>query len=86
VNKRDGATTIPSRRCESTLANPAGLTPRQLEILILLADGSTNAEIAQQLFISTKTVDHHVAALLSKLQVKSRRDAVRRGTELGIVA
>ena len=76
---------IPSRRREATLANPAGLTSRQVEILGLLADGSTNAEIAQRLFISTKTVDHHVSAMLSKLQVASRRDAVRRGGELGIV-
>ena len=76
---------IPSRRREATLANPAGLTARQVEILGLLADGSTNGEIAQRLYISTKTVDHHVSALLSKLQVTSRRDAVRRGGELGIL-
>jgi DNA-binding NarL/FixJ family response regulator len=75
---------IPSRRRNSTLTNPAGLTSREIEILILLADGSTNAEIAQRLFISAKTVDHHVSALLSKLQVATRRDAVRRGGELGI--
>jgi DNA-binding NarL/FixJ family response regulator len=56
-----------------------------VEILKFLADGSTNAEIAQRLFISTKTVDHHVSALLSKLEVASRRDAVRRGVALGIV-
>jgi DNA-binding CsgD family transcriptional regulator len=83
--RRSGATTIPSRRREATLTNPAGLTNRQVEILSLLADGSTNAEIAQRLFISPKTVDHHVSALLLKLQVGSRRDAVRRGCELGIV-
>jgi DNA-binding CsgD family transcriptional regulator/tetratricopeptide (TPR) repeat protein len=83
--RRSGATTIPSRRRKGTLTNPAGLTSREVEILSLLADGSTNAEIAQRLFISSKTVDHHVSALLSKLQVASRRDAVRRGGELGIV-
>ena len=83
--RRRGATVIPSRRREATLANPAGLTTRQVEILGLLADGSTNAEIAERLYISTKTVDHHVSALLSKLQVTSRRDAVRRGSELGLL-
>jgi DNA-binding CsgD family transcriptional regulator/energy-coupling factor transporter ATP-binding protein EcfA2 len=83
--RRGGATTIPSRRREATLTNPAGLTNRQVEILSLLADGSTNVEIAQRLFISTKTVDHHVSAVLSKLQVASRRDAVRRGGELGLL-
>jgi DNA-binding CsgD family transcriptional regulator len=83
--RRNGAATIPSRRREATLTNPAGLTSRQVEILSLLAEGSTNAEIAQRLFISTKTVDHHVSALLMKLQVGSRREAVRRGAELGLV-
>ena len=56
-----------------------------MEILRLLADGSTNAEIAQRLFISAKTVDHHVSALLSKLQVTGRRAAAQRAGELGIV-
>jgi DNA-binding CsgD family transcriptional regulator len=83
--RRRGVATVPSRRRESTLTNPAGLTNRQVEILGLLADGSTNAEIAGRLFISPKTVDHHLSALLTKLQVTSRRDAVRRGSELGIV-
>ena len=81
--RRRGTAVIPSRRREATLANPAGLTTRQVEILGLLADGSTNAEIAERLYISTKTVDHHVSALLSKLQVTSRRDAVRRGGRAG---
>jgi DNA-binding CsgD family transcriptional regulator len=84
--RRRGAPTIPSRRRAATLANPAGLTSRQVEILGLLADGSTNAEIARLLFISAKTVDHHVSAVLSKLQVTSRRDAARRAGELGIVS
>ena len=79
-------TQVPARRRASTLQNPAGLTSRQIEILRMLSDGSTNAEIAERLFISTKTVDHHVSALLSKLQVPGRRDAVRRGTELGLIA
>ncbi len=83
--RRGGMLGVPSRRRESTRENPAGMTNRQVEILRLLADGSTNAEIASRLFVSTKTVDHHVSALLAKLQVANRRDAVRRGTELGIV-
>ena len=83
--RRSGAA-IPSRRRASTRANGAGLTNREIEILRILGEGSTNAEIAQRLFLSTKTVDHHVSALLSKLQVSSRRDAVRRGNELGILA
>lgn len=83
--RRGGMLGVPARRRESTRENPAGMTNRQVEILRLLADGSTNAEIAGRLFVSTKTVDHHVSALLAKLQVANRRDAVRRGMELGIV-
>lgn len=84
--RRSGVTTIPMRRRESTRANPAGLTNRQVDILRLLGEGCTNAEIAQRLFLSPKTVDHHVSAILSKLQVTTRRDAARRGSELGIVS
>jgi len=59
----------------STLANAAGLTARQVEILALVAQGLANAEIARRLVVSTRTVDHHVAAVLKKLGVRSRRDA-----------
>jgi DNA-binding NarL/FixJ family response regulator len=82
--RRRGATAVPARRRETTRANPAGLTNRQVDILRLLVDRSTNAEIAQKLFLSPKTVDHHVSALLSKLQVSSRHDAVERARSLGV--
>ena len=59
----------------ATRANEAGLTGRQLEILRLLADGRTNAEIAELLVLSVRTVDHHVSAVLQKLGVTSRKDA-----------
>jgi DNA-binding NarL/FixJ family response regulator len=68
-----------------TLRNPAGLTRRQVEVLRRMEDGLTNAELAAQLYLSAKTVDHHVSAILTKLQVTNRRDAVRRGRELGII-
>ena len=55
--------------------NPAGLTDRQVEILRLLADGLTNAEIAERLVVSVRTVDHHVSAVLQKLGVPSRQAA-----------
>jgi DNA-binding CsgD family transcriptional regulator/tetratricopeptide (TPR) repeat protein len=69
-----------------TRANPAGLTPRQLAVLGLLREGMTNAEIADRLVLSVRTVDHHVAAVLDKLGVRSRREAAAAAEELGVGA
>lgn len=80
-----GAAAVPGPRRASTRANPAGLTARQVEVLRLLGDGLTNAELAERLYLSVKTVDHHVSAILTKLGVTKRRDAVRRARELGIL-
>ncbi|WP_197420170.1 LuxR C-terminal-related transcriptional regulator, partial [Mycobacterium sp. NAZ190054] len=80
-----GAATVPGPRRASTLSNPAGLTARQVEVLRLLGDGLTNAELAEHLYLSVKTVDHHVSAILTKLEVTGRRDAVRRAREVGIL-
>jgi DNA-binding CsgD family transcriptional regulator len=57
-------------------------TDRQLEVLGLLAEGLTNAEIADRLVVSVRTVDHHVAAILAKLNVASRREAARAAADL----
>ncbi|MCA1844519.1 MAG: AAA family ATPase [Actinobacteria bacterium] len=84
--RRRGITAVPARRRETTLANPAGLTAREVEVLGLLGQGLTNAELAQRLFISAKTVDHHVSAILAKLGVAGRRDAVHRARQLGVIA
>ncbi|MEM6464663.1 MAG: response regulator transcription factor [Pseudomonadota bacterium] len=64
-----------SRPRASTLRNPAGLTNRQMDVLRCLQDGLSNAAIADRLFISAKTVDHHVSAILAKLDVKTRAEA-----------
>ncbi|MBJ8337796.1 AAA family ATPase [Antrihabitans sp. YC3-6] len=80
-----GTHTVPAPRRATTLANSAGLTTRQIEVLQLLENGLTNAELAERLFLSVKTVDHHVSAILAKLQVTKRRDAVRRAKESGIL-
>lgn len=64
---------------------PMGLTPREREVLRLLASGGTNRQIAQQLFVSTRTIDMHVRNLLEKLGCGSRTAAVRRGGELGLL-
>jgi DNA-binding CsgD family transcriptional regulator len=81
-----GDRSVPGRRRTSTRDNPAGLTNRELDVLRLLGDGLTNAEIAASLHISAKTVDHHVSAILGKLDVANRRDAVRHGRAHRIIA
>ncbi|MBJ8345481.1 AAA family ATPase [Antrihabitans sp. YC2-6] len=84
--RSQGTRVVPAPRRATTLANPAGLTTRQIEVLRLLEDGLTNAELAERLYLSVKTVDHHVSAILTKLQVTGRRDAVRRAREAGILS
>jgi DNA-binding NarL/FixJ family response regulator len=68
----------------STRAHPAGLTSREAEILGLISGGSTNREIAESLYLSPKTVEHHVSAILAKLDVPTRREAVRVAADLGL--
>ena len=71
----------------ATKEHPAGLTRRELDVLELVAEGLTNAEIAARLVISEKTVGHHVSAVLGKLGVGSRYEAARlvdRGRRLGV--
>ena len=70
-----GATRIPRGPRGDTQRHPAGLTSREAEVLTLLGEDLTNAEIAERLVVSPKTVDHHVSAILRKLGVKSRAAA-----------
>ena len=79
-----GVSRVPRRSGADTRANSAGLTTRQVEIVRLLARGLTNAEIADLLVLSTRTVDHHVAAVFQKLDVHNRRDAAARVRALGL--
>jgi DNA-binding CsgD family transcriptional regulator len=60
----------------ATRRNPGGLTAREVEVLQLVAEGLTNAEIADRLVVSRRTVDHHVSAILAKLDAPSRASAV----------
>ena len=73
--RADGVRRIPRGPRAASKAGPAGLTPRETEVLDLIVRGATNVEIAQALVIAPKTVDHHVSAVLGKLGVSSRRDA-----------
>jgi DNA-binding CsgD family transcriptional regulator/tetratricopeptide (TPR) repeat protein len=77
-----GIRSIPVGPRTSTRADPAGLTRREHEVLELICDGHTNAEIAARLFISAKTVDHHVSAVLAKLGAPTRGAAVARAAQL----
>jgi DNA-binding NarL/FixJ family response regulator len=61
----------------TTQANPYGLTSRQVEVLDLVADGLTDTQIAARLHLSAKTVNNHVTAVMTKLGVHTRVEAVR---------
>jgi DNA-binding CsgD family transcriptional regulator/tetratricopeptide (TPR) repeat protein len=76
--RAQGKKGVPRGPQPATRANPAGLTARQLDVLELIGEGLTDAEIAHRLVLSVKTVNHHVAAVLAKLGVDNRRDAARR--------
>jgi DNA-binding CsgD family transcriptional regulator/tetratricopeptide (TPR) repeat protein len=69
----------------STRRNPAGLTQRELEVLALVAEGMRNAHIAERLVVSAKTVDHHVSAILRKLNVDTRTEAAAHASRLGLL-
>jgi DNA-binding CsgD family transcriptional regulator len=71
-----GVSGVPRGPTRATRENPFGLTPRQLDVLGHLAEGMTNAEIADRLFVSSRTVDHHVSAILGKLGASTRTAAV----------
>ena len=80
-----GIRKIPRGQRESTKSNPMNLTNRELDILQLLQKGKHNKEIADFLFISPKTVDHHISNILLKLDVNSRSKAVIEAIRLNIL-
>jgi DNA-binding CsgD family transcriptional regulator/tetratricopeptide (TPR) repeat protein len=80
-----GARGIPRGPRPATKENPAGLTTRQMDVLALIAQGLGNAEISERLFVSTRTVDHHVSAILAKLDVRTRAEAVSHALRTGLI-
>jgi len=82
--RRLGIRSIPAGPRNATWADPLGLTRREREVLNLICAGHTNAEIAAKLFISAKTVDHHVSAVLAKLDAPTRSVAAVHAARLGL--
>ncbi len=80
-----GARGIPRGPMKATRANPEGLTPRQLEVLESMALGLSNGEIADKLFLSKRTVENHVSAVLMKLGVDTRSKAVAVAVQRSII-
>jgi DNA-binding CsgD family transcriptional regulator len=69
----------------STRDNAAALTARELDVLRFLSDGARNATIAERLFLSSRTVEHHVSSILGKLGVRNRGEAVAEAGRLGLL-
>jgi DNA-binding NarL/FixJ family response regulator len=79
-----GARGLPRGPKRATRANPANLTPRELEVVALLTEGLRNVDIAERLFVSEKTVDHHVSSILRKLDARTRGEASAKALRLGL--
>ena len=83
--REQGARDVPRGPRRSTAANTAQLTVRELEVLGLVAEGLRNADIAERLFVSPRTVDHHVSAIRRKLGARTRGEAVAAAARLGLL-
>jgi DNA-binding CsgD family transcriptional regulator/tetratricopeptide (TPR) repeat protein len=84
--RAQGARVIPRGPNLGTRANPAGLTRRQVQVLTLVNEGLSNVEIADRLCISPKTAEHHVSAVMMRLEAGSRQEAVSVARARGILA
>lgn len=82
---RDDGVAVPRGKSRHTRGHPADLTARQAEVLELLGEGLSNIEIADRLFVSPRTVENHVSAVLTKLDSSTRMEAVSRAREEGVL-
>jgi DNA-binding CsgD family transcriptional regulator/tetratricopeptide (TPR) repeat protein len=80
-----GVRNLPRGPSRTSRESPARLTVRETEVLGLLADGLRNADIAARLVLSRRTVDHHVASILRKLDARTRGEAVAAAVRLGVL-
>lgn len=85
IMRRNGVIRIARGPRQTTRANSAGLTQRQMEVLQLIERGFSNKRIAEHLTISPKTVDHHVSAVLGKLDAISRGEATAAARDSGLI-
>ena len=85
-NARGGVRAVPRGPRPTTRDNIAGLTTREMQVLALLGESLQNAELAQRLFRSSRTVEHHLASILAKLAVESRGEAVEIARQRGLLA
>jgi len=79
------AVVVPAREGVSQGESEIALTPRELEVLALLAEGASNKLIARRLGISAHTAKYHVASLIEKLDAVSRTDAVAHAARMGVL-
>jgi DNA-binding NarL/FixJ family response regulator len=82
---RDQGVSIPRGKGRMTRDHSAGLTARQAEVLQLLDEGLSNTEIADRLFVSPRTIENHVSAVLAKLDSNTRQEAVTRAHTEGLL-
>jgi DNA-binding CsgD family transcriptional regulator len=80
-----GSRAVPRGPIAGTRANAAGLTRRQVQVLGLVGEGLSNVEIARRLCISAKTAEHHVSAIMARLDVPTRREAAAAARARGLL-
>jgi DNA-binding CsgD family transcriptional regulator len=85
VNEHADVTIVSSHTAEKPVEPDASLTPREIQVLTLLAEGASNKSIALRLGISVHTVKFHVASLLDKFEAIGRTDAVTQAVRLGVI-
>jgi DNA-binding CsgD family transcriptional regulator len=83
--RASGIKSLPKGIRKTTRANPGNLTERELDVLHLMKEGLQNKEIADRLYVSPKTVDHHISSIFYKLEVNSRTKAVQEAQQMNIL-
>jgi DNA-binding CsgD family transcriptional regulator len=85
MNEVGDVAVVSSQKAETVPEPDAPLTPREIEVLSLLAEGASNKSIGRRLGISVHTVKFHVASLLDKFEAIGRTDAVTHAVRLGLI-